>query len=328
VVVFAAGNDNENSVAYPARLSEVIAVGASSPCDERKSPSSCDGERWWGSNYGPELDVIAPGVLINTTDISSFRGYNAASGDYTSTFNGTSAATPHVAGLAALVLSANPSLTPDRVQQIIQDTADDIGSPGRDDQTGYGRINAHQAILRAKSLGRVTIFSEDFEGSFPGRSWDVFDSDGTTNGEYYWDDDDYRPYRGSWSAWCARGGANGRKPPANYPNNAKSWMVYGPFSLVDARDAGVDFYYWLRSERCCDFLYWGASVDGRRFYVRRISGDSNGWVKVTFDLKNVPTLGNLTGRSQVWIAFIFESDSSVTDEGAYLDDIVIWKVVR
>jgi subtilisin family serine protease len=152
VVIVAAGNDGEPSVDYPARLSEVIAVGASSPCDERKDLSSCDREPW-GSNYGPELDVIAPGVLITTTDISAARGYNAASGNYTSTFNGTSAAAPHVAGLAALILSANPSLTPDQVQRIIQDTADDLGSPGRDDETGYGRVNAYRAVLRAK-LGR------------------------------------------------------------------------------------------------------------------------------------------------------------------------------
>jgi subtilisin family serine protease len=69
VVVFASGNDNASSVNYPANLSNVIAVGAISPCGERKSPSSCDGETWWGSNYGTNLDVVALGVDIYTTDI-------------------------------------------------------------------------------------------------------------------------------------------------------------------------------------------------------------------------------------------------------------------
>ena len=69
VVIFATGNNN-SSVQYPANSnSDIIAVGAMSPCGERKNPSSCDGENWWGSNYGSTLDVVAPGVLITTVDI-------------------------------------------------------------------------------------------------------------------------------------------------------------------------------------------------------------------------------------------------------------------
>jgi len=61
VVVFAAGNDDSN-VSYPANSNpDIIAVGALSPCGERKSPTSCDTEDW-GSNFGNELDIMAPGV--------------------------------------------------------------------------------------------------------------------------------------------------------------------------------------------------------------------------------------------------------------------------
>ena len=68
VMVFASGNSN-GGVIYPASGNpDVIAVGAMSPCAERKNPSSCDGETWWGSCFGSELDVVAPGVLIPTTD--------------------------------------------------------------------------------------------------------------------------------------------------------------------------------------------------------------------------------------------------------------------
>ncbi len=144
VVAFASGNSN-GAVIYPATRSEVIAVGATSPCDERKSPSSCDGEYWWGSNYGAELDVAAPGVKIYTTDIMGNGGYTT--GNYITDFNGTSSATPHVAGLAGLILSANSSLTASEVETIIYNTADDRGTAGWDQYFGYGRINAYTALL-------------------------------------------------------------------------------------------------------------------------------------------------------------------------------------
>jgi len=153
VVVCASGNEN-SSVSFPAMLSGfingVIAVGASTQCDERKSYLTCDGEYWWASNYGPELNVCAPGVRINTCDNVGSGGYGA--GDYVANFNGTSAATPHVAGLAALVLGVNPGLSPSEVRDLIQYNADDLGPSGPDYETGYGRINAYQTIMAAQPL--------------------------------------------------------------------------------------------------------------------------------------------------------------------------------
>lgn len=114
VVVFATGNA-DGAVNYPANSNpDIIAVGAMSPCGERKSPTSCDTENLWGSNYGSTLDMVAPGVLIPTTDRQGNDGYNPdrplhrwAGGtlvtsdyvdtDYTVWFNGTSSACPQVA---------------------------------------------------------------------------------------------------------------------------------------------------------------------------------------------------------------------------------------
>ncbi|HHG84850.1 MAG TPA: peptidase S8, partial [Bacteroidetes bacterium] len=110
VIVFAAGNGNSNNVRYPANSNpDIIAVGAAAPCGERKNPSSCDGENWWGGDYGTQLDVAAPGVKIPTTDRQGAAGYTST--DYTQTFNGTSSACPAVAGLAGLIISLNPCLT-------------------------------------------------------------------------------------------------------------------------------------------------------------------------------------------------------------------------
>jgi|GEM_PF-1728373 len=136
VVVFATGNNN-GAVSYPANLPEVFAVAACNQWGERKSPTSRDGESWWGSNFGPQVDVCAPGVSVHTTTNSA---------GYISNFNGTSAATPHVAGVAALVLSLNPNLTAAQVEQILRNSADDIAPAGRDDFTGYGFVNALRAV--------------------------------------------------------------------------------------------------------------------------------------------------------------------------------------
>ena len=78
-VLFAAGNDN-GANSYPATYTPTISVIAMSMCNQRKSPSSCDNETWWGSNYGSGADFAAPGVKIFATDISGSAGYS--SGDY------------------------------------------------------------------------------------------------------------------------------------------------------------------------------------------------------------------------------------------------------
>lgn len=149
VIVFAAGNDN-GSVSYPGNLPEVITVAAVNEWGEAKTPTSRDGESWWGSNYGTSVDVSAPGVHVTTTDIVGRRGYNPL-GDYTRTFNGTSAATPHVAGVAALVLSVNPALRVTEVEAILRSSTDDLGRRGYDVRTGRGRINALKAVRAASS---------------------------------------------------------------------------------------------------------------------------------------------------------------------------------
>jgi PKD repeat protein len=164
VVVFAAGNEN-GSITYPATIADVLAVGALSPCGERKSPSSCDGEYWWGGNYGRELDLMAPGVLMYATDISGARGYD--SGDYYASFNGTSSATPVVAGVAALVLGINPNLTASQVESILLTTARDLMTSGWDETTGHGLVNAYQAALLAAS-GAAPPPVADF-GAVPSR---------------------------------------------------------------------------------------------------------------------------------------------------------------
>ncbi len=181
--------------------------------------------------------------------------------------------------------------------------------------------------LQGSLAGWTNILTEDFEGSFPG-PWYVFDN-ASGYGEYYWGQRNCRPHTGSYSGWAVGGGADGSSLScgSNYPNQAESWMIYGPFDLSSASDAELLFWYWNFSESGYDYLFWGASIDGNYFYGTSTSGDSGGWQNVNFDLTNVYSLGNLTGQPQVWIAFVFKSDETITyAEGAYVDDIVLRKV--
>ncbi|MEI9939281.1 MAG: S8 family serine peptidase [Pseudomonadota bacterium] len=162
VVVIAAGND-QSPIDFPGDLAGYITVGASNPKDERKTRTSSDGENFWGSNYGPTMWLLAPGVFITTTDISGPRGYEP--GDFTATFNGTSSATPHVAATAALMISANPTLSVSQVREILKATAKPLkGQKGWTAELGWGRLDVAAAVTLsagptkspvAKALSRV-----------------------------------------------------------------------------------------------------------------------------------------------------------------------------
>jgi subtilisin family serine protease len=144
LLIAATGNGNSSTASYPARYANCIGVGALSPCNERKNPASCDGETNWGSNYGTDLDVVAPGVLIHTTDIRGAAGFTA--GDYMPNFNGTSAATPFVAGVAALMFSVNNTLDNVTCRTLMMESCDDLGPPFWDPENGWGRLNAYACL--------------------------------------------------------------------------------------------------------------------------------------------------------------------------------------
>ncbi len=128
VIVAAAGNDG-SYVNSPANCIGVIPVGATDSNDEVASFSSRGSEL-------AERGVAAPGVNILTTDISSGVAYD----------DGTSFASPMVAGLAALIISARPEYTPSQVRYILRNSADDLGTAGPDNIYGAGRINAFRAL--------------------------------------------------------------------------------------------------------------------------------------------------------------------------------------
>ena len=129
-VIFACAMNNSSTTPYyPAACSHVIAVSATTSADTLAS----------FSNYGNWIDISAPGASILTTKMGG--GYGSR--------NGTSFSSPIAAGLAALILSANPCLTNDQVVDIITQNADDLGEPGFDTYYGYGRVNLFSSLVAA-----------------------------------------------------------------------------------------------------------------------------------------------------------------------------------
>jgi subtilisin family serine protease len=175
-LIFAgAGNDCENEsnpfIEVPARVDSVVAVGAVDSLLQAWD-YSCD---------GPELDLVAPaGYRDPAASDSAFHWaadnyqsghpqYNPGScncssrvpdGKYT-LFGGTSAATPMVAGIAALVWSQRPELTAPQVKALLFRSARDLGPAGRDNRYGYGVVDAYRAVTRWGTLGNTNFWSGD-----------------------------------------------------------------------------------------------------------------------------------------------------------------------
>jgi subtilisin family serine protease len=181
VLVAAAGNQNSDADGHhPANLPEVITVASSTHTDGRSS----------FSNYGPKIDVAAPGgdgsgddVPYRNCNILSLRaagtdmyedGYSIVGTNYYRA-QGTSMAAPHVSGLAALIASIKPNLTTLGIRQAIRSGSDDLGDPGRDDFFGYGRIDAYQTL---KNVTVPHVYSIKPNSGFVDKTVTIFDLGG------------------------------------------------------------------------------------------------------------------------------------------------------
>lgn len=141
VLVVAAAGNSRRDVDYPAAYPNVVAVGATDRDDQKA----------WFSSFGPQLDIVAPGVSIYSTNFSdSYTGVS-----------GTSFSSPHAAGAAALLLSHDPSLTNEQVRNILESSALDLGDSGWDQFYGWGMVDICEAFNEAGVT--CPVDSEDTE---------------------------------------------------------------------------------------------------------------------------------------------------------------------
>ncbi|NPB03489.1 MAG: S8 family serine peptidase [Thermotogae bacterium] len=155
LIVAASGNDGMNGVYYPAAFPEALAVGAIDTLGQRAS----------FSNYGVELELVAPGSMIAST-VPFTDAYAYA--------DGTSMATPHVSGVAALIFSRNPNLSADTVRAILDATAIDMGEYGKDYFYGYGLVNAYLALLATPTPTATPQITKGLKVSLSGRKLEIF----------------------------------------------------------------------------------------------------------------------------------------------------------
>jgi serine protease AprX len=203
ITVFSAGNDGpEDDVtdaSIPNGLPEVISVAAA--CKPGATSRACDvegNEIGDFSSRGPSVDIAAPGVEIVSAvganavgaigkgcapaelgpvpcvlTPGSYGGEQASEADVAVNYalygslDGTSMAAPHVAGVVALLLQANPDLTPRQVQVILAETARDLQAPGRDIESGHGLVDVPPALVAATRLKQ----GEPTRAVFPGFRW-------------------------------------------------------------------------------------------------------------------------------------------------------------
>lgn len=125
----AVGHEGTSTPMYPAAYEPVMGVAGTGPDDQRLA----------FSNYGEYISVAAPGLSVHSTGRGGGYGF----------WSGTSMAAPQVAGVAALVMSADPALTNTQVREILESSADDLGAPGWDPYYGHGRVNALRAVTQA-----------------------------------------------------------------------------------------------------------------------------------------------------------------------------------
>ena len=365
----ATGNENASAVSYPAINTHVIAIGAASPCGERKRSSSsssevnpgvntdpngytCDGERWWGSNYGVNyvtdggaVDVIAP-TILPTTDIGSSGGYD--SGDYFKWFNGTSCATPYAAGVCALIKAANPSYTPSQIRTQLRNTAQDVTSvesgAGWDRYTGYGMVDAEAAVggtpsnsvtvtdpnggetwtagdveyITWTSTGSISTVAIDYSTN-GGSSWTSITGSTSNDGSYGWTVPSAATTQARVRVSDASDPATNDISNANFEIYVPSTGDYATVPYSTGFESGGFDQYWTGT----------STVDGRIRFLTTNTPHTGSYhmtmddaVSGGFSQNEAWLYLNLAGESQVDLTFWWKDfgDETHTQDGIYFSD--------
>lgn len=168
----------------------------------------------------------------------------------------------------------------------------------------------------ASAFAQTTIFSDGFEGTFPG-SWTVGNDGGITTAK--WGDNSAKASAGSWSAFCADNGSDTRTV---YDNNLKTYMQRQGVSLAGYTTATLNFKYWLNTESGYDFFYVNIRDQNGTWHAPefKVSGNQNslGWQS------KAVSLDAYAGQTGLYIQFLFTSDGATVNaspSGVWVDEV-------
>jgi len=283
LLFWAAGNDNRNITFGNRDDDDIIVVGATDKIDDKT----------YFSSYGPFVDLTAPGIYILTTDSDSNNDY--------ATVGGTSFATPLTAGLAALLWSKDPSLTPDQVEDLLKQGCDDLGPSGVDNTFGYGRINFHGSLSLVGGGSPGQIAFDGFESrNFNGGNGDWaggWDVDG--NVIILWDR--YQPTTGSGHVLLRQ----------------RSSQLERTVDLAGASDVYLRFQARVASWEWLDKAYVKVSSDGINYTTLKTFTTADSDSQYHFYEFLLP--GSMTADYRI----LFESGMSSSSDYLFFDDIEI-----
>ena len=314
LVVAAMGNNRaENPTMYPAAYENVMAVAATGPDDAVT----------YYSQYGPHCDIAAPGGVMTApgdpngilSTMPTYSVYMNTQYGYATNYDyvqGTSQATPHVAGLAALIWAVHPAWGPNNVRTLIQTTAVDLGPLGWDADFGHGRIDAANAVgialspaaylpavLRSTATApQIEIPNGDFEqgaviwSQFSSGGWPLIFSAGSLP---------VPPHGGSWAAWL--GGA---------PNELS--YLQQQLTVPDSHPI-LSYWHWIASGDICGYDFARIKINGTAIETYDLceSSSTGDWLRHTVDL------GAYRNQS-VAIRIEVQTDSSL-NSNLFIDDV-------
>jgi serine protease len=315
VVVTAAGNNNTDASGYhPANCNNVITVAA----------TNRNGSRAYYSNYGSLVEISAPGGETNSVSANGVlstlnTGTSSPASDTYAYYQGTSMAAPHVTGVASLLFSYNPSLTPAQLLQALQNnvTGFPSGSTCNTSICGSGIVNAGQALaslqpqlpIRAYipyisyngvAVEPGTIGNGDFEAGatvwseYSSHGWNIILSGGSLPSGV-------TPHGGTYAAWLGGGDSE-----VSYIQQQVDVPSSTPY---------LEYYHWISSTDYCGYDYASVRINGGivQSYDLCSSQATGGWVRHTVNLSAY------AGQS-VTLQIRAETDTSLSSS-LYVDDV-------
>ncbi|MFQ5406949.1 MAG: S8 family serine peptidase, partial [Anaerolineales bacterium] len=302
LVVAAAGNSGASGVLYPAAYANAVAVAATDASDNVASFST----------YGSEVEVAAPGVSIYATYLN----------DTYASLSGTSMATPHVAGVAAVLAGQTGFGTPAAIRAALQATALDRGATGRDQNYGYGIVQLRDALqytpgpttptpTKTPSPPAGFPFSDDFESGNFGAGWTTFvTEEGRVRVASGY------PYQGTYSLLL---------------DDSVSGSQYSTAAAVLtvnlAGQTQVDLEFWWREfndeNHSEDGVFISADNGGTWYRVLSFNGGPNAYQRALIDIDAAAAANGLTLNSSFQIKFQFRDNYPIATDGYAIDNVSV-----